>query len=88
MAPGSRAPRKVRKQYTNSSHPLVVLRFEDGHEIKIYRGSGKSFDAWSGETVKVLAVNDPTSDAVELLESRKSDDFDDEVVGGGQGGAP
>jgi hypothetical protein len=73
----SRSPKKLRKQYTNNSHPLVVLRFEDGHEIKIYRGSGKSFDAWSGETVKVLAVNDPTSDEVELLSSRKSDDFQD-----------
>jgi hypothetical protein len=75
-AGGSRTPKKVRKQYKNNTHPLVVLRFEDGHEIKVYRGSGKSFDAWSGETVKVLAVNDPTSDAVELIASRKADEFD------------
>jgi hypothetical protein len=69
----------VRKQYTNNSHPLVVLRFEDGHEIKIYKGSGKQFDAWSGETVKVLAINDPTSDEVELLASQKSDAFENAV---------
>ncbi len=73
----SRVPKKVRKQYRNTSHPLVILRFEDGHEIKIYRGLGKAFDAWSGETVKVLAVNDPTSSVVELLVSQKSDAFDD-----------
>ena len=79
MAGKSRVPKKVRKSYTNSSHPLVVLRFEDGHEIKIYRGLGKTFDAWSGETVKVLAIHDPTSSEVELLASRKSDEFDDAV---------
>jgi hypothetical protein len=77
MTPSSRAPKKVRKQYSNNTHPLVVLRFEDGHEIKIYKGSGKAFDAWSGETVKVLAINDPSSGEVELLASRKSDEFDD-----------
>lgn len=77
MPASSRAPKKLRKKYTNDSHPLVVLRFEDGHEIKVYRGSGKTFDAWSGETVKVLAVDDPTSDAVVLLASQKSDAFED-----------
>jgi hypothetical protein len=79
MSAGNRPPQKVRKQYTNNSHPLVVLRFEDGHEIKIYKGSGKQFDAWSGETVKVLAINDPTSDEVELLASQKSDAFENAV---------
>ena len=77
MAASSRTPKKVRKKYANSAHPLVVLRFEDGHEIKIYKGTGKEFDAWSGETIKVLAINDPTSDEVELLASRKSDEFED-----------
>lgn len=77
MAGKSRVPKKVRKQYRNNTHPLVVLRFEDGHEIKIYKGLGKEFDAWSGETVKVLAIHDPTSSDVELLASRKSDEFED-----------
>ena len=70
---------KIRKQYTNKEYPRVVLRFEDGHEIKVYRGTGKSFDAWSGETVKVLGINDPTSGEVELIASRKADDFPDSV---------
>jgi hypothetical protein len=77
MSTGIPTPRKVRKKYTNNSHPLVVLRFEDGHEIKIYRGSGKEFDAWSGETIKVLAIHDPTSGEVDLLASRKADDFEE-----------
>lgn len=70
-------PKKFRKQYTNSDHPLVVLRFEDGHEIKVEKGAGKSFDAYSGETIKVLAIYDPTSGERELVESRKADDFTD-----------
>jgi hypothetical protein len=79
MAGKSRVPKKVRKQYKNTTHPLVVLRFEDGHEIKIYKGRGKAFDAYSGETVKVLAIHDPTSSEVELLASKKSDAFEDAV---------
>jgi hypothetical protein len=70
-------PKKLRKQYTNTEHPLVVLRFEDGHEIRIKQGTGKSFDAYSGETIKVLAVYDATSGERELVESRKADEFAD-----------
>jgi hypothetical protein len=72
-----RAPQKVRKQYRNTEYPLVLLRFEDGHEIKVYKGKGQSFDAYGGETVKILAMWDPTSDERELVSSRKSDDFED-----------
>jgi hypothetical protein len=70
-------PKKFRKQYTNADHPLVILRFEDGHEIRVEKGAGKSFDAYSGETIKVLAVYDPTSGERELVESRRADSFDD-----------
>jgi hypothetical protein len=70
-------PKKLRKQYTNSSHPLIVLKFEDGHQVKVYQGEGKTFDAFSGETIKLLAVSDPTSSDWELLENRKADLFDD-----------
>lgn len=70
-------PRKLRKQYTNTDHPNVVLRFEDGHEIKVPKGQGKSFDCYSGETVKVLAIYDPTSGERELVSSRKADSFPD-----------
>lgn len=77
MSPSSRAPKRVRKQYRNDTHPLVILRFEDGHEIKVYKGSGKSFDAWGGETVKVLGYYDPTSSETQLIASKKSDEFED-----------
>lgn len=76
-SPSSQPPKKVRKQFTNSTYPLVVLKFEDGHEIKVYQGTGKVFDAWNGETVKILAVHDTTSKEWDLLEARKVDQFDD-----------
>jgi hypothetical protein len=71
------APKKLRKQYVNSEHPVVVLRFEDGHEIVVKKGGGKTFDAYAGETIKVLAVYDKTSGERELVESRKADEFPD-----------
>lgn len=76
-SPSSQPPKKVRKQYTNNTYPMVVLKFEDGHEIKVYQGTGKVFDAWNGETVKILAVHDTTSKEWDLLEARKVDLFDD-----------
>jgi hypothetical protein len=71
------APKKLRKQYVNSEHPVVVLRFEDGHEIVVKKGGGKTFDAYAGETIKVLAIYDKTSGERELVESRKADEFAD-----------
>lgn len=73
----SRAPQKVRKQYENTEHPMVIMRFEDGHEIKVYKDTRKEFDVWPGETIKLLALHDPTSNDRELIESRRSDDFPD-----------
>lgn len=78
--PTSQPPKKVRKQYTNDTYPLVVLKFEDGHEIKVYQGTGKVFDAWNGETVKILAVHDTTQKEWDLLETRKVDQFDDAKI--------
>jgi hypothetical protein len=72
-----KAPKKLRKQYVNNDHPQAVLRFEDGHEIQLGRGVGKSFDVYSGETIKILAIYDRTSGERELIESRKADDFAD-----------
>src|SRR5437588_1971924 len=69
--------KRIRKQYVNSDYPLVIMRFEDGHEIKVYKGTGKEFDAYPGETIKLLAMYDPTSSDRELVETRKSDDFQD-----------
>jgi hypothetical protein len=74
------APAKLRKAYVNRDHPLVCLRFEDGHEIKIYRNSVKTFDAYAGETIKVLAVYDPTAKDRELIESVRADDLPDADV--------
>jgi hypothetical protein len=70
-------PQKMRKRYVNSDYPLVMLRFEDGHEIKVYKGTGKEFDAYTGERIKIMAAYDPTSSERELVEERKADDFDD-----------
>lgn len=72
-----RTPKKLRKQYRNADYPLIIMRFEDGHEIKVYQNTGKEFDAWPGETIKLLAMYDPSSHDRELVESRKADDFED-----------
>lgn len=71
-------PKKLRKRYDNTEYPFVILRFEDGHEIGITKDSGKSFDAYAGETIKVLAVYDRTSGEREMVTSKKADDFADE----------
>jgi hypothetical protein len=73
----STAPKRVRKQYMNDSYPLALLRFEDGHEIKVYKGTGKEFDCYPGETIKILALYDPTSTERELVATKKSDEFPD-----------
>ncbi len=73
----SRQPQKMRKQYVNKQYPLVIMRFEDGHEIKVYQNTGKQFDAWPGETIKLLAMYDPSSHDRELIEARKADDFEE-----------
>ena len=70
-------PKKLRKQYLNNQYPNLVLRFEDGHEIVIKRGTGKTFDCYSGENVKLLAVFDPEHRERELVETKKADDFPD-----------
>jgi hypothetical protein len=70
-------PKKLRKQYSQSAYPLVVLKFENGHQIKVYQNEGAAFDCYAGETVKLMAVQDPTSSAWELIENRKADAFDD-----------
>ncbi|HUX32935.1 MAG TPA: hypothetical protein VMV51_03615 [Gemmatimonadaceae bacterium] len=67
---------RLRRRYVNDAHPLVVLRFEDGHEIRVARGQGKEFDAYQGETIKVIALYDPSSAEREVLDSRKAEAFD------------
>lgn len=75
--PPKRPAEKVRKHYLNEQYPEVLLRFEDGHEIRIPRGSGKSFDTYKGEKIKVMAIYDNTSSERVLVESIKSDDMPD-----------
>jgi hypothetical protein len=70
-------PTKLRKAYVNLAHPVVVLRFEDGHEILISQGKVKTFDAYGGEMIRVVAVYDPTSAERELLESVRAEELPD-----------
>ena len=75
---GARRPAKLRKRYVNEKYPHVILRFEDGHEIHVAPGVGKSFDAWGGETIKILVLWDATSGERELVESRIAENFQDD----------
>jgi hypothetical protein len=71
------APVKLRKAYVNLDHPAVILRFEDGHEIRITQGKVKTFDAYTGEVIRVVAEYDPTSKERDLLESVRAEDLPD-----------
>jgi hypothetical protein len=71
------APARLRKAYINRDHPIVLLRFEDGHEIRVAQGKVKTFDAYTGEIIKVLAVYDPTSTERELLETVRAEELAD-----------
>lgn len=75
------APVKLRKQYTNKDHPEAVLKFEDGHEIRVAKGSTKSFDAWAGERIKILINWDATSGEREKVDTLRAEQFDDEAKG-------
>ena len=70
--------RRLRRRYANSGYPLVVLRFEDGHEIAMKRGEGKAFDAFAGETIKVVAVWDAAAGDREVIAVMKAEDFEEE----------
>jgi hypothetical protein len=70
-------PAKLRKAYVNLEHPIVVLRFEDGHEIRVSQGKVKTFDAYGGEVIKIVAIYDPTSSERELLEAVRADELPD-----------
>jgi hypothetical protein len=70
-------PQKLRKMYRNEAYPVVILKFEDGHQIKLATGEAKSFDIYSGEKVKVIALHDPRQPDRDVLETRRADDFAD-----------
>jgi hypothetical protein len=71
------AATKFRKAYVNVEHPQVILRFEDGHEIKISQGKVKTFDAYAGEVIKIVAIYDPTSKERDLLDAARAEDLPD-----------
>jgi hypothetical protein len=67
---------RIRRRYRNDNYPLVMLRFEDGHEIRLTRGEAKTFDAFTGETVKVVVLWDASANERETVAVRKAEEFD------------
>ncbi len=72
-----RTPGKTRRRYVNSEYPTVVLRFEDGHEIRVEQGTGKSFEGYDGERIKILAIYDPTSTERVLVSTLRAEEFEE-----------
>ena len=70
-------PKRLRRRYANTNYPLVLLRFEDGHEIRVKKGEGKVFDAYSGETIKVVVLWDPDAGDREVVDVRKAEQFEE-----------
>ncbi len=72
-----RQPGKSRRRYVNAEYPMVVLRFEDGHEIRVEHGTGKSFEGYEGERIRILAIYDPTSTERVLIATMRAEEFDE-----------
>lgn len=68
---------RIRRRYRNEKYPLVMLRFEDGHEIKLTKGESKAFDAFAGETVKVVVLWDASANERETVLVQKAEQFED-----------
>ena len=75
MKPLQRA--RIRRRYKNEKYPLVMLRFEDGHEIKLKKGEAKAFDAYSGETVKIVVLWDASANERETVAVKKAETFEE-----------
>jgi hypothetical protein len=69
--------RRLRRAYVNEKFPLVVLRFEDGHEIVLRKGESKSFDAFAGERIKVVVIWDADAGDREVIAVLKAEEFQD-----------
>ena len=69
--------RRLRRFYANTTHPLILLRFEDGHEIALRKGDAKAFDAYAGETIKVVAVWDAEAGDREVIRVMKAEQFEE-----------
>ena len=70
--------KRLRRQYRNAKYPLVILRFEDGHEIRFKKGEGKSFDAFASDTIKIVVEWDPTASDREVVSVMKAEQFEEE----------
>ena len=68
---------RLRRRYTNEKYPLVALKFEDGHEIRLEKGQSKAFDAYAGERIKVVVLWDPTADEREVISVLKAEQFEE-----------
>lgn len=69
--------KRLRRCYANSQYPLLALKFEDGHEIRLKRGEAKTFDAYAGETVKIVVMWDATSQEREVVAVWKAEQFEE-----------
>lgn len=69
--------RPIRRRYSNEKYPLVMLKFEDGHEIRLKKGEGKAFDAYEGETVKIVVLWDASSGEREVISVLKAEQFEE-----------
>lgn len=74
----SPSARPLRRRYSNAKYPLVLLKFEDGHEIRLKKGEGKAFDAYVGETIKVVVVWDAAAGDREVVSVLKAEQFEEE----------
>ena len=70
-------PQRLRRRYANDTYPVVVLRFEDGHEITLKKGEGKTFDAYAGETIKVVVVWDAAAGDREVIAVLKAEQMEE-----------
>lgn len=68
---------RIRRRFKNEKYPLVLLRFEDGHEIKLRKGEAKAFDAFPGETVKVVVLWDASANERETIAVKKAETFEE-----------
>ena len=68
--------KKIRRRYANAKYPLVALKFEDGHEIRLRKGEAKAFDCFAGETIKVVVHWDPSANEREVVESKRAELFE------------
>ena len=68
--------KRLRRRYANDAYPLIALKFEDGHEIRLRKGEARSFDAYVGETIKIVVLWDPTSQEREVVAVKRAEEFD------------